>query len=90
MIHLVIGALAMAGFWFVIEYVRKQSLTLAWWQWALTVLGLIYAVLVLEVIVAFLAEGAGQGAFVMGAGMGIVAVVWGVLLGRFAFAKQAK
>jgi len=85
--HLLIGALAMAGLLLLVDYTRKNDLHLKWWQWALTILGLMYAVFVLELIVGFLSEGVPQAALVMGMVTGIVAVVWGVLLGRFVFQK---
>jgi hypothetical protein len=53
-------------------------------------LGFLYAVFVAEVVVSFLEEGSPQAAMVMGAVMGFVAIVWGVLLGRFVFARAAK
>ena len=87
--HIIVGAVAMAGFLFLLNYVQKSGLVIKWWQWLLTVLGIGYAILVLETIFGFAAEGAGQAALVMGLITGIVAVVWGILLGRFVFAKKA-
>jgi hypothetical protein len=84
-IHLTIGAIAMAGIFLLINYTQKQDIKLSWWQWALTVLGVIYGIFVLELIVGFIGEGAGQAALVMGLLTGVVAVIWGVLLGRFVF-----
>ena len=86
-IHLLIGALAMAGLFMLVDYVRKNEMKLTWWHWSLTVLGILYAVLVLEMIVGFLGEGAPQAALVMGLVTGIVAIIWGVLLRRFIFKK---
>ena len=90
LIQLLIGAVAMAVVWLLFSYARKRNLTLTWWQWAATVLGVIYAVFVLEVIVGFLQEGEPRAALVMGLITGIFAVVWGVLLGRFVFFKASK
>ena len=87
LVHLLIGGLAMAALLLLINFVRKNDLHLKWWQWILTVLCLLYAVLVLEMIVGFLAEGAPQAALVMGLVTGIFAVIWAVLLGRFVFVK---
>lgn len=84
-IHLVIGALAAAVLLLLVNHTRRKHLALAWWQWLLTVLAVIYAIFVVEVIVAFLGEGTGQAAAVMGLVTGLPAVVWGVLLARFAF-----
>lgn len=86
-VHILIGALAMAGLLLLVDYTRKNKLTLKWWHWLLTVLGIIFAVFDLEMIVGFLAEGAPQAALVMGGGTSIFVIVWGVLLGRFVFAK---
>ena len=84
-IHLMIGALAMAGLFILIDYSRKKDIQLAWWHWLLTALGIIYSVFVLELIIGFIGEGAGQAALVMGIITGLVAVVWGVLMARFVF-----
>jgi len=59
------------------------------WQWILTILGFLYATFVFELINSFLSEGAPRAALVMGIITGFVAVVWGVLLGRFVFFKKA-
>ena len=90
MIHLLIGAVAMLGFVAVVSYVRARKLSVGWWQWILTVLGFLYAVFVLEMSVSFLQEDAPRAALVMGIIMGFIAVVWGVMLARFVFAKKAK
>jgi len=87
MTDLVIGAVAMAGFLLLFNHVRKNKLILSWWQWALVILGFLYAVFVLEVIVSFIEEGSFQAALVTGTILGIVAVVWGVLVGRFVVAR---
>ena len=88
-VHILIGALAMAGLLLLVDYTRKNDMSLNWWHWLLTVLGIIFAVLDLEMIVGFLAEGAPQTALVMGGGTSIFVVIWGVLLFRFVFNKQA-
>lgn len=85
--HLLIGALAGAGLLLLVDYARKNELSLKWWHWLLTVLGILYAVFVLELIVGFFSEGVPQAALVMGGMTGIVGVVWGVLLKRFVFVK---
>jgi hypothetical protein len=85
MVNLLIGAIAMIGFIYVLNYARKNSINVSWWQWALTVLGFLYSVLVLEVIYSFLSEGAAQAALVIGLSMAVVAIIWGVLLKRFIF-----
>ena len=86
-VHLLIGALATAVLLFLVDYSRKNGMKLTWWQWLLTVLGVLYTVFVLELIVGFLGEGAPRAALVMGLVTSIIAVVWGVLLRRFVFAK---
>ena len=86
MIHLLIGAVSAAAVLFLVKLSRDRSLSLAWWHWGITVLAVLYAVFVLEVIVSFLDEGAVMGALVMGTILGFTAIVWGVLLGRFVFA----
>ena len=64
-----------------------HTLTVTWWQWGLTFLGLLYGVFVLEVVVSFLREGTPKGAAVMGTLLGFVGVVWAVVLGRTVFSR---
>jgi len=85
MLHIIIGALIVGSLWLLVEYVQKQSIQVRGWGWVLTVLGVLFAAFVVEVIYGFLAEGAAMAALVMGVILGFVAVVWGVLLGRFVF-----
>ena len=88
MAHLIIGALLTAVLILLILHARKNSLRISWWQWVLTILGLLYAGFVLEVIVSFLEEGAERAALVMGLTLGFIAIVWAVLLGRFVFTRK--
>jgi len=90
MVDLVIGATSMAGFLILLNHARRHKMRLSWWSWLLTVLGFIYAVFVLEVISSFLEEGAPQAALVIGLILGMVAVLWGVLLARFVFARAVR
>lgn len=86
-VHLLIGALAIAVVFMLADFVKKNALSLRWWHWLLTVLGVIYTVFVLELVYGFLAEGAPQAALVMGLVTGIFAVIWAVLLRRFVFTQ---
>jgi ABC-type uncharacterized transport system permease subunit len=90
MAHLIIGSLLTAFLIYLILHARKRQLQIVWWQWMLTILGLLYAGFVLEVIVSFLEEGAERAALVMGLILGFVAIVWAVLLGRFVFTRKSK
>jgi hypothetical protein len=85
MAEMIIGGFATAGFILLVQSARSRALTIAWWQWGLTILGFLYGVFVLEVVVSFLEEGTPKGAAVVGTILGFVAVVWGILLGRFVF-----
>jgi hypothetical protein len=85
LIQLVIGAAAAATLLLLVHYARQRGLALGWWQWVLTVLAVLYAVFVIEVIVGFLGEGTAQAAAVLGLITAIPAVIWGVLLARFVF-----
>ncbi|MGD9344373.1 MAG: hypothetical protein PVH84_00815 [Candidatus Aminicenantes bacterium] len=89
MIHIVIGALAMLGFTLLARYVRRNELSISWWQWAVTILAFMYAVFVSEMIVSFFQEGAERAALVMGVILGFVGVVWAVLLARFVFTRRS-
>lgn len=88
MVNIIIGAFLMAGFLLLIDYVRRHKLHIVWWKWTITILGFFYALFILEMIVGFLSEGAGKAALVMGSILGLTAVVWGVLLGRFVFTQK--
>ena len=90
MAHMIIGAALTAILIFLILHARKKSLHIAWWQWMLTILGLVYSGFVLEVIISFLEEGAVRAALVMGLILGFIAIVWAVLLGRFVFTRRPK
>jgi len=90
MVHLIIGAVTMAGLLLVYSYSRKKDRTVKWWQWLLTILAFAYGVFTLEVIVSFLEEGVPKGALVLGTILGFIAVVWAFLLARFVFSRKAK
>ena len=90
MVDVIIGSVATAAFLLLVHYVRQRNLELRWWQWCLVILGFLYAVFVAEVVVSFLDEGSSQAAVVVGGTLGFIAVIWGVLLGRFVFARAAK
>lgn len=90
MAHLIIGSILTTIFISLILLARKKNLRISWWQWTLTVLGLLYVGFVLEVIVSFLEEGAARAALVMGLSLGFIAIVWAVLLGRFVFARKSQ
>jgi len=90
MAHLIIGALLTAIFISLILHARKKHLRITWWQWLVTILGLLYTGFVLEVIVSFLEEGAERAALVIGLILGFIAIIWAVFLGRFVFARKSK
>lgn len=90
MIHILIGAAAMAGLLFLVDYSRKKKINVRWWQWLITIPCFIYSVFVAEMIVAFLDESAGKAALVMGLIFGFVAIIWAVLLARFVFSGAKK
>jgi hypothetical protein len=85
--HMIVGAVAMLCFLLLVNYAQREGLKIKWWQWGLTVLVFLYSIFVLEVIYGFLAEGIGRAALVMGLMLGMVAVISGVLMGRFVFKK---
>jgi hypothetical protein len=86
--HLLVGIVAALSFAWLLNSVQKSEKPVQWWQWVLTILGIVFAIFTLEVIFGFIDEGAGQAALVVGLIMGIITVVWGVLLGRFVFAPS--
>lgn len=90
MAHIIIGSIITAVLISLLLHARKKHLRISWWQWILTVLGLVYTGFVLEVIISFLEEGAARAALVMGLALGFIAIVWAVLLGRFVFTRKPK
>jgi len=85
MADLLLGAIAAATLFLLLQFAQRRQLSVVWWQWTLTVLNLIYTVFVIKVILSFLEEGMAKGAIVMGSILGFSAVVWAVLLMRFVF-----
>lgn len=90
MVNLVVGAIAMAVMLLAVDYARRHSLGLKWWQWLLTILVVIYTTFAVLLIVGFQGEGAGQAALVMSLIMGLPAVIFSMLLLRFVFAYKEK
>jgi len=88
MLYLILGGLTVAAFFLLFNYTQKKGISLTWWQWLLTVLGLLLALFTLAAVGTLIGEGTGQAALVTGVIFGIITVVWGVLLGRFVFAKS--
>ena len=89
MTELFIGAGAATGLVLLLRFVKTHALSVTWWQWGLTILGILYGVFVLEVVVSFLREGTPKGAAVMGTLLGFFAVVWAVILGRTVFSRHS-
>lgn len=87
LLHLIIGAVAAVA---CVLLAQKFGKDLSIGGWILSALAVLYSVFVIEVVFGFLAEGEPQAALVMGLVTGIVAVIWWVLLGRFAFPKALK
>jgi len=85
MADLLLGAIAATTLFLLLQYAQWRQLSVVWWQWALTVLNLVYVVFVCKVVLSFLEEGMPKGAIVMGSILGFAAVVWAVLLLRFVF-----
>jgi hypothetical protein len=90
MVHVLIGALFVAALWAIVGAARNKGRKVSWGGWLLTVLGLVYAAFVAEVIASLVIEDSGQAALVIGGAMALIAVIWGVLMGRLVFAKAAR
>jgi len=39
-VDLIIGAVVMVGILLLVNYAKKQNMTINWWQWTLTISGL--------------------------------------------------
>ena len=85
MIHFILGGVSVLSFIFLYHFIKKREIQMKWWGWSVTILGFVYTIFVIEVIIAFLEEGASRGALVMGLLLGIIAIIWGVLTSRFVF-----
>ena len=90
MIGVIIGALMMGGFLWIVYHTRNKKMGITWWQWIVTILGFFYTTFVLMMIKSFLDEGSPRAALVTGVIFGFIAVVWGVLLARFVFSRKSK
>lgn len=90
MLEILIGAIAATGWILLSRFARRRKLKIAWWQWAITLVALLYGVFVVEVIAAFGREGAGKAAVLVGTILSITAIVWAVLLWRLVFARAAR
>ena len=88
LVHIFLGVLATLAFVWILNFVRKTGKAMAWWEWGLTILGLIYSAFVLELIYAFLVEGAVQAAALNGGITALIAVIWVVLMNRFVFSAR--
>lgn len=85
---LILGIVLGVAFTLLFRHVEQNKLKVTWWEWTLTILALLFTAFTAEVLYVFLAEGAAQAAMVTGLILGLVAVIWLVLLGRFTFFKQ--
>ena len=90
MAYFLIGIIITGTFCLTLYFVQKNSITVSWWKWFITLFCFVYTTLVFAVIVEFLAEGSIKGAIVMGTLMGLISIVWAVLLKRFVFVRQTK
>ncbi len=88
LVHIEIGAVVMLGFMLLFNWTQKNKIQLNWWQWTLTVLAFLYAIVVLETIVLFASEGMEQGMATMGGLTAFIGVIWAVLLQRYIFAPK--
>ena len=89
MLNFIIGAIAMGTLWFVANHVKAKGLKIAWWQWLLTIFGIAFAAFVLASVVILIDEGASRAALVIGGIFGLIAVIWGVIMGRFVFLRKS-
>ena len=83
-----IGIFLSAGFCLLAVFSSRKGLKIKWWHWLLTILAFGYTLFILEVITAFLVEGAARAALVIGVPLVFLSFVWGVLLGRFVFLQK--
>lgn len=82
LLHIIIGAFALAAFWAIYQKANTAMISLSIWKWILIVVEIIYSTFVIEVIVGFLLEGRPKAAVVMGFFTGILAVIGALLIGR--------
>ncbi|MBN1271600.1 MAG: hypothetical protein JXB26_04955 [Candidatus Aminicenantes bacterium] len=90
MAHLMIGICLSTGFYLLLVFAGRKRLKIKWGHWLLTILAFAYNLFILEVIIAFLEEGAVRAAFVIGIPLLFSSIVWGVLLARFVFFQKKR
>lgn len=90
MLNFLLGVVVTLAVVLLVEYVRRQNLTLQWWGWLLTGLALAFAVFTVATIMTLIQENAAQAAGLMGLLLGLPAVIAFILLGRFVFAPARK
>lgn len=87
MFNFLLGVVAMLSLALLIKYVGDNKLEIHWWQWLLTGLGVLMAVITLSSIFTLIAENEAGAAQVVGVILGVITITWGVLLSRFVFSK---
>jgi len=87
--HILLGILACLTIWIVVHRVKKHTIKMNYWKWALVVLVIAYSVLAIEVIFGFLAEDVPKAALVTGSVLGIPAVIFNVLIWRFMLSPKS-
>lgn len=88
MLNMIIGAVVISALWLIVSYTNRKGLQVAWWQWLLTILGLVLAALTLASVATFINEGAPKAALIIGGILGLTVIVWGALMGRFVFLRS--
>lgn len=87
MFNFLLGLITMLGLVLLLRYVGEKKLEINWWQWLLTGLGFLLAVITISSIYTLFVENEAGAAQFVALVFGLLTVVWGVLLGRFVFNK---
>ncbi len=88
MVTVLLGTLVGATLWGLVEFTRRRQIGLQWWEWTLVGAALSYGGVVLAAVLTLLGEGTPRAALVIGTLIGVPAVIFGVLLGRFVFGPK--
>jgi hypothetical protein len=72
---LILGVIIGAGGWWLVAWTRKQNLRVTWYEWALAVLAVVFALLAIQNYFASVAELEAQAGAIMLALFGVPALI---------------
>lgn len=83
--ELLFGILAGAAWLLLVRHARKRRLAVPWWGWVLSFGLILHSSMTLVLVWNFVLAGSGKVAFLLGAALTAIAIVWGRLIARFVY-----